>query len=191
MENSIPVWWFHSTMIRSHDLPLVENSLWWFHSIRTRSYDLPLSWRTVYEDFTLPGSDPTIYRSRGEQSMMISLYQDQIPRSTALVENSLWWFHSTRIRFHDLPLSWRSIWWFYSTRIRSHDLPLSWRTFYDDLTLPGSDSTIYRSHGEVYGTDYLSFMGRGYVFMLSRKMFFRRNKIKLFICWRWKFSILL
>jgi hypothetical protein len=147
----------------------LENSLWWFNSIRTRSHNLPLSWRTVYDDLIRLEPDPTIYRSPGEQSMMISLCQDQIPRSTAFVENSLWWFEYTRTRSHDLPLSWRTVyddlilpgpdptiyrsrreqsWLFHSIRTRSHNLPLSWRTVYDDLIRPEHDPTIYRSRGE-------------------------------------------
>jgi hypothetical protein len=85
-EQSMMIWLDQNQIPRS--IALLENSLWWFHSTRTRSHDLPLSWRTVYEDLNRPEPDPTIYRSRGEQSMMIWWYQDQIPRSTARVENS-------------------------------------------------------------------------------------------------------
>jgi hypothetical protein len=86
-----------------------------------------LSWRTVYDDLIRPEPDPTIYRSRGEQSMM---------------------FDSTRTRFHDLPLSWRTV---YDDLIRPEPDPTIYRSRgeqSDDLTLQGPDPTIYRSRGE-------------------------------------------
>ena len=123
----------------------------------------------IFFNLSRPGPDSTIYRSPGEQSMMISLYQDQIPRSTTLVENSLWWFDSTRTWSHDVPLSWRTVYddlnrpepdptsyrsrreqsmmiWFYQDQIPRSTAPVE--NSHDYFTLSGPDPTIYRSFGE-------------------------------------------